>query len=452
MKIGLLAMSGVRACDAELLELGLTLPGFVERSKQVASLPSLGLLLLAGATPEGHELRYAEAPRDGDEPDWLSSCDLVAISTFSAQVGEAYRIADRLRAAGVQVAMGGLHVSALPEEALEHADWAVVGEGENAWPELVRRIAAGERGGLLRANECEPVDIARLPVPRYDLLEDRPYNRFTVQSSRGCPWRCDFCASTVMFQRPYRKRPVAEIMRDLRALRSVRATPFIEFADDNTFVDASWGRELCEALRPERLRWFTETDISVADHPELLDAMAASGCRQVLVGLEATNSVVLSGMEQRSDFKARRVADQIDAVRRIQSHGITVNGCFVLGLDGQGLECFEEVERFVESSGLYEVQITVQTPFPGTPLYDRLIDEQRIIDPQRWEACTLFDVNFLPTDMSPADLRSGLHRLSRSLYSADAVSARRNRYFQRLHSLRRTRGRTTLPVATRRRA
>lgn len=437
MKIGFLAMSGVRACDAELLELGLTLPGFVERSKQVASLPSLGLLLLAGATPDGHELRYAEADREGDEPDWLSSCDLVAISTFTAQVREAYRIADRLRAAGVQVALGGLHVSALPEEALEHADWVVVGEGENTWPELVKRVAAGERGGLLRASDHEPVHIAKLPVPRYDLLEDRPYNRFTLQTTRGCPWRCDFCASTVMLGQPYRKRPVSQVMRDLRALRAVRRVPFLEFADDNTFVDASWGRELCEALRPEGLHWFTETDISVADHPELLDAMAESGCRQVLIGLESTDAGVLGGVEQRGDFKARRVADQIDAVRRVQAHGITVNGCFVLGLDGQGQECFDQVADFVEASGLYEVQVTVQTPFPGTPLYDRLLSEARIIDPRRWEACTLFDVNYVPTDMTPEELRRGLHDLSRKLYGAEAVARRRGRFFERMRGSRR---------------
>jgi len=437
MKIGLLAMSGVRACDEELLEMGLTLPGFVERSEQIASLPSLGLLLLAGATPDGHEVRYAEAPRDGEEPDWLRDCDLVAISTFTAQVREAYRIADRLRAAGVQVAMGGLHVSARPEEAYDHADWVIVGEGENVWPDVVRRVAEGERGGLLRACDYEPVDVANLPVPRYDLLEGRPYNRFTLQTTRGCPWRCDFCASTVMLGRPYRKRPVSQVIRDLHALRAVRPEPFLEFADDNTFVDASWGIELCEALQPEGLRWFTETDITVADHPELLDAMAKSGCRQVLVGLEATNAKVLAGVETRSNFKARRVADQMDAVRRIQERGITVNGCFVLGLDGQDTECFDEVARFVRESGLYEVQITVQTPFPGTPLYDRLLAEERIIAPERWEACTLFDVNFEPLNMSPIELRDGLHRLTRELYTTAAVGARREGFFRRLHERRR---------------
>src|SRR6195952_783256 len=128
MKIGFLAMSGVRAHDAELLKLGLTLPGFVDRSKVIAQLPSLGLLYLAAVTPPGHDLHYYEAEHDGAEPPEVYGCDLVAISTFSAQIFEAYAIADRLRSAGVQVAIGGLHVSVQPEEAQQHADYVIVGE------------------------------------------------------------------------------------------------------------------------------------------------------------------------------------------------------------------------------------------------------------------------------------------------------------------------------------
>ena len=146
MKIGFLALSGVRAHDAELLKLGLTMPGVVERSQVIASLPSLGLLYLAAVTPPGHELRYFEAEADGAEPADVYGCDLVALSTFSAQANEACAIADRLRQTGVQVAMGGLHVSVRPHEARQHADHVIVGEGENVWPEVVRAAERGEAG------------------------------------------------------------------------------------------------------------------------------------------------------------------------------------------------------------------------------------------------------------------------------------------------------------------
>src|SRR5687767_13424709 len=230
MRIGLLAMSGVRAHDPRLLGLGLTLPGFVERSRTIASLPSLGLLYLAACTPPGHELHYFEAESDCTEPASCYACDLVAISTFSAQVFEAYAIADRLRWRGVRVAMGGLHVTVQPEEAAAHADFVIIGEGEYVWPEVVRAAEYCEPDRIFDAASFGPVDLHRLPVPRFDLLGDRPYNRFTVQSSRGCPWRCDFCASTVMLGQRYRKRPVADVVRDIREIQRLRPDAFIEFA------------------------------------------------------------------------------------------------------------------------------------------------------------------------------------------------------------------------------
>ncbi len=434
MKIGLLAMSGLRVHDPKLVELGLTLPGVIERGRVVASLPSLGLLYLAAVTPPGHELRYFEAPADGLEPRELYDCDLVVISTFSAQVFEAYAVADRLRRAGVRVAMGGLHVTVRPEEALEHADYVFRGEGESTWPEAVAAIERGTEQHVWDAADRPAVDVRRLPVPRYDLLAGRDYNRFTVQTTRGCPWRCDFCASTVMFRQPYRKRPVAHVIRDLRAIMAERPHPFIEFADDNTFVDKQWGKELCRQMVPLRLKWFTETDVSVADDEELLGLMREAGCRQVLIGVESPEPAALAGMELRADFKARRWAGCVEAIRRIQAHGITVNGCFILGLDRHTPAVFQEVLDFALDVPLYEVQITVLTPFPGTPLYDRLLREGRLLEPERWDLCTLFDVNYRPARMTVEELREGMYWLAERLYGADCLERRRRPFFEGLRA------------------
>lgn len=429
MKIGFLAMSGIRAHDPELLRLGLTLPGFVERSKTIASLPSLGLLYLAAVTPAGHELAYYEAESDGAEPAAVYGCDLVAISTFSAQVFEAYAIADRLRSAGVKVAMGGLHVTVRPSEAAEHADYIIVGEGENVWPAVVDAADRGAPSQLFNAREFPPVDVSALPIPRYDLLGDRPYNRFTVQTSRGCPWRCDFCASNVMLSQRYRKRPVEQVVRDIRAIQQLRDRPFIEFADDNTFVDKQWGKQLCRQLKPLHVKWFTETDITVAEDLELLDLMRESGCRQVLIGLESPDQSPLEGMELRSNFKARHASQYADAIHTIQSHGITVNGCFILGLDEHGTDVFERVLDFSVKHQLYDVQITILTAFPGTPLYDRFLREGRIIEPKRWDLCTLFDVNYEPKGMTADELRKGIRWLTQRLYSDECTQQRRAGFF-----------------------
>jgi radical SAM superfamily enzyme YgiQ (UPF0313 family) len=429
MKIGFLAMSGVRAHDKKLLELGLTLPGFVERSRIIASLPSLGLLYLAARTPAGHDLHYFEAESSSTEPPEVYTCDLVAISTFSAQIFEAYAIADRLREKGVKVALGGLHVSVLPDEAREHADYVVVGEGENAWPAVVEAASREAGHGIFKASDHQPVDVAQLPVPRYDLLGQRPYNRYTVQTTRGCPWRCDFCASTVMLRMPYRRRPVEHVVRDIRAVTALHPGAFIEFADDNTFVDKAWGRDLCRALIPLQVHWFTETDISVAEDPELLDLMHQAGCRQVLVGLESPSADALAGVEQRADRKARWAGHYGEAVQAIQATGVTVNACFILGLDGHTPEVFPEILRFVEQVNPFDVQVTLLTPFPGTPLYERLLAEGRILQPGAWQLCTLFDVNYRPRGMTPQELREGIYWLGERLYSHEATRRRRKEFF-----------------------
>jgi radical SAM superfamily enzyme YgiQ (UPF0313 family) len=431
MKIGFLALSGIRAHDPKLMELGLTLPGVVERSKVVGSLPSLGLLSLAACTPPGHELKYWEAQPGGAEPPEAYTCDLVAISTLSAQAFEAYAAADRLRKAGVRVVLGGLHASVCPEEALAHAHYVVIGEGERIWTELVRTAERGETLPRWDSAEFGPVDVNDLPTPRYDLLSPRTYNRFTVQTSRGCPWHCDFCASTVMLNHNYRKRSVPHIIRDIDAVRRLVKRPFIEFADDNTFVDKEWGKELCRQLIPLRLHWFTETDISVADDPELLTLMRNAGCRQLLIGLESPILDALEGIELRANWKAKRGPDYANAIHRIQEHGITVNGCFILGLDRHTPDVFETLLDFAEQIPLYEVQITILTPFPGTPLYKRLNQEGRLLYPGRWDLCTLFDVTYQPKNMSPEQLREGVYWLTERLYDPAQVEARRRRYFDR---------------------
>ncbi len=434
MKIGFLALSGLRAYDPRLMELGMSLPAVVQRSRIVSAMPSLGLLYLAAVTPKGHELRYFEGVDELQLPPEVFSCDLVALSSLSAQARVAYRVAARLREHGIRVVMGGLHASVEPSEASNHVDAVVVGEGENVWPEMVRAAESGNLAGVWRASEFEPLDIHRLPVPRYDLLDACRYQRFPVQTSRGCPWRCDFCASGVMLRQKYRRRKVSDIVRDIQSLIQLQSRPFIEFADDNTFVDKEWGKELCRAITPLGIKWFTETDISVADDSELLSLMRRAGCRQVLIGLESPDLESLNGIELKANFKARRWETCRDAVRRIQQHGITVNGCFILGLDGHDENIFEQVFEMANEIPLFEVQITVLTPFPGTPLYDRLLQEDRLIDPQNWDLCTLFDVNFEPKGMSAEQLRNGLYWLAERLYDPACVARRQQGFFAALRT------------------
>ena len=425
-------MSGIRAQNQELLELGLTLPGFVERSKVVASMPSLSLLTLAGLTPDKFTIEYREIADLKKEPALPEDFDMVAITSLSAQIYEAYQVADLYRSKGIPVVMGGLHVTSVPEEAKEHCTSVVIGEGEPSWPEVLDDF---EKGGLKPFYVQSPrgqYDLRDAPLPRFDLLDPDKYNRITVQTSPGCPHQCEFCASSILLTPHYKLKPVEKVIAEIHEIKHIWPRPFIEFADDNSFVHVRHYKQLLRELEKEDLRWFTEADLNVAKDDELLGLMRDSGCQQVLVGLESPRPASLRGVELHANWKARQLDRYKEAIAKIQSYGITVNGCFILGLDGDTPEVFDEVLAFVRDSGLYEVQVTFLTAFPGTPLYRRLKAEGRIIRDRAWELCTLFDINITPKNMSVEALQSGFLRLVKVLYSAEETHQRRRGFKARL--------------------
>lgn len=427
MKLGFIAMSGVRASNEALLELGLTLPGFVERSRVIASLPSLAILTLAGLTPADVETAYLEVP-DLSMVDGLpGEFDVVAISSYTAQIKDAYALADRYRKAGTIVVLGGLHVTACAEEALLHADCVVLGEAEGVWPRVINDL---KDRSLQRIYDARGIsfDLCDAPMPDFQMLDIERYNRLTVQTQRGCPLSCEFCASSIRIAPKFKVKPIEKVVAEICRIKDIWPSPFIEFADDNTFANKAHGKRLAAAIAKEKIRWFTETDISVAEDEDLLAMLRDAGCAQLLIGFEAPDQHALNGLEMKANWKAKRADGYLEAIRRIQSRGIAVNGCFILGLDRQGMESFEDVASFVRESGLQEVQVTLQTPFPGTPLYSRLKSQGRLLVDYAWEDCTLFDVTFEPEGMSVAELEQRFHALVGELYSDEFTSWRRSSF------------------------
>lgn len=438
MRVGLIALSGVRVANEELAAAGLTLPGFVSRGEVIASLPSLALTTLAAHTPDDVEVSYLEVADLAHADAVPADFDLVGLSSYTAQAYDMYALADRLRAAGVAVVIGGLHASALPDEAAAHADAVCAGEGEPLWPRILEDFRAGGRAGLLpiyREDAPGTWDLAGSRMPRFDLLLGRPYNRITVQTTRGCPLDCEFCGASKLYGRGYRHKPPALVVEEMSKIRELWGDrAFVELADDNSFGRPRRARELLKAMKGLGLRWFTETDVSIADHPDLLDLLREAGCAQVLIGFESLNPANLDGLD-RANWKLKRRAGYAEAIARIQGHGVSVNGCFVLGHDGDEEGVFEEVHGFIEDNRLLEAQLTVLTPFPGTRLLDRLRREGRLLYDRFWDRCTLFDVVYRPRGMSVERLERGLLELMREVYGQAALRRRKRHYVELMKDL-----------------
>ncbi len=431
MRVGLIAMSGVRVHNKKLVEVGVTLPQFVNRGEVIAQLPSLALLILAAATPGEVDVDYIEVAD-------IQACDvsqmhydLVGLTSYTAMAYEMYDLADRFRAAGTPVVIGGLHASFAPEEAKHHADAVCVGEGEMLWPAIV---ADFQRGGVAALKpfyrEAAPgtYDLADSPMPAFEHLVGRRYNRITVQTVRGCPLDCEFCGASKLYGPKYRRKPLSKVVGEIRRIKELWGdNAFFELADDNSFANRHWAREFLTAIQDLDLRWFTETDISIADDDDLLRLLAKSGCRQVLIGLESVTPGTLDGID-RANWKLKRLNQYADSIKKIQSHGVTVNGCFIVGNDGDDKGVFETLRTFIEKSELLEAQVTILTPFPGTHLLRRLEAEGRLLYDRFWDKCTLFDLVFEPKQMTPDELIEGHTWLMTQIYNKEQYTRRKRHY------------------------
>ena len=410
-------MTGFRVKEEEMRHWGMTLPGLSDRAHAIAELPALGLLTLAGQLPEGWTCSYHPMPGIDLEPiERIASQNptLVAVSALTASIEEAYRLSSQLRSRKIQTVIGGLHATACPDESERFFDAVAVGSGEPVWPEL---LADAEKHQLANRYSASDFGSFHWSQPRLDLLGCKP-PRYTLQTQRGCPFACEFCGASRMLGR-FRAKPLELIRRELAAISAVSPRPLLELADDNSFAGDRDCNPLLELFRESGARWFTESDWLIGERPHLLARLAACGCKQVLVGIE---SLVFRYPGQGQ--KEARLNRIMEAVHTIQESGVVVNGCFIVGADGETRESLDRLARFVLDSPLAEVQITVQTPFPGTGLHRRLERQGRLLEDRGWSHYTLFDVTFQPDLMSVQELETGFRELLGKIYSAEATQKR----------------------------
>jgi radical SAM superfamily enzyme YgiQ (UPF0313 family) len=343
--------------------------------------------------------------------------DLVAISVETYTARRAYRIADRFRERGVAVVLGGFHVTLDPDEGAPHADAVVVGQAEPVWARLLDDF---QRGGL-RPRYVGPAGSSwDSPQPDRGLYAACDYGPLRlVESSRGCPYACEFCAVSAYYERRFLVRPVEAVVEDVR--RS--GARFVFIVDDNVGADPGRLRDLCEALTPLRIRWMGQVGVQVAEDEALLRALRNSGCEGVLIGFESLNPANLAAMRKPAAAKAACYAEALGRLRR---QGISVYGTFVFGYDGDTAASFAESLDFAIRQRLFFAAFNHLLPFPGTPLYARLRAEGRLVRERWWldPDYRYGDVAFRPAAFSAEELAAACNDCRRRFYRWSSVMRR----------------------------
>ncbi len=388
-------------------------------------IPSLGLLTVAGMTPDDVGMEYVDenvGPVDLD-----TDYDIVALSGMTQQAPRAYELSLEFQQRGVHTVMGGPHATVLPEETAQHVDTVIVGESEGAWEKFLSDFRQGAPRGIYANVDLMRVPLQDSPRPRYDLLGDDFFSRGTgykmisVQTTRGCPRKCDFCSVPQISGSDFRTKNVSQVIRDVEAATEAAPDVSLLFSDDNMFINRRFSRVLMAQLKPMGIRYMAQSDIGIAYDRRLLREIRESGCVMCLVGLE---SLSLNTLKTIDAFKARRRGGYEEGVRRIQEEGIAVLAAFIVGFDDDTKETFDRIADFVWRTRAFP-QVTIATPLPKTGLRDRLRAEGRLPDAPYWEQCTYYDAIFESRGMSVDELERGIAELHKRLFSEEAIRMRR---------------------------
>ena len=374
----------------------------------------------------GHDVAvYEELYSDLDFAK-LSGADVYCLYTMTSNAPRAYLLADRLRhETGGRVLIGGMHASVLPEEAAEHADQVIVGEGER----VILDVVEGRLTDKIIYAECV-MNLDEIPFPDHSLLKTR-CDAANVMSTRGCPFHCSFCTTSRMFY-PYRQRSVDSVIEELRYYKKL-GFRYMNFEDDNFTADKERAKEICRRMIVEQLTFretffFGRTDL--AGDEEMLSLLQQAHLTRVLVGIESLNQSSLDLIN-----KHQKISDIEQCAAALSRHKIQLIASLVLGID---TDCAEDIRRgvqFASAIDAYQLQPAIMTPFPGTPVYEQLEKQNRMLT-KDWSLFDMLNVTYIPSKMSPWELQQEFFSAIKHFYSFSS-SFKMMRIFGTIYGLRR---------------
>ncbi len=372
--------------------------------------------ILAGRTPE---FIATELIDERIEPVQFKPTDLVAMTVETFTANRAYQIADKYRQKGVPVIMGGHHPTLLPDEAIEHCDAVIIGDGEDIWEQVLVDAKKGCLKKTYRSNI--KTGIHSNASLNHDIYKGKKYAPLSlIQSGRGCRFVCDFCSIHAFYGDQVWQRPVYEVIAEITAFPPDQV---VFFVDDNLFSNKTYLVELLKALVPLKLQWCCQISIDVARDEKLLDLMMEAGCMLVLVGFESLNRENLKQMKKKWNGATQ---DYANIIGQFYQRGIMVYGTFVFGYDNDGPEAFDATVDFAIKANLCIANFNPLTPTPGTALYDRLKSENQLIY-NRWWLSPQYRYGkaiFTPKGMSATELEQGCMRARNRFYSVSSILKR----------------------------
>jgi radical SAM superfamily enzyme YgiQ (UPF0313 family) len=376
--------------------------------------PSLALANIAALTPKGNDILVMD--EQISPIDYNVKVNLVAISVNTSVAKRAYEVADKFRKKGIKVVLGGLHPTLVPEESMRHADSVIVGEAQGVWENLIADFTKGAMKKKYLNNEA---NLRNLPIPRWQIFKGMGYvNTNFVETSRGCHYNCEFCSTSVFYKHIYRTRPIKDVIRDVKHVKSF-PRKFIFFVDDNIIGDKVHAKKLFKALIPLKICWISQATTDIGEDEELVKLAAESGCFGLFLGFE---SIMPSNIKDACK-NHNHVEKYKDTVNMLHKYGIGIEAGFIFGFDNDDPAVFKNTLHFLKETKIDSLLAMYLTPIPGTKFYETLKKEKRLLT----DDYSKYDFRHIvhkPKNMTPAQVYNGVSWITKEFYTKKLVAKR----------------------------